>query len=152
MALRAKPRRRYSGIVILLGILATPLAVGSDLFDHNDSRDIANLEFREAAFELYQQHYLSSLLQFLHASNLPGAVSGNNDNKAFLADFLYQQKDLTDIRQLLVAGRLADAPLSKDETDVVLADLYLAVGLPKPADFDKWWPPKGYKPLPLAGS
>jgi outer membrane protein assembly factor BamD (BamD/ComL family) len=134
MALRAKPRRRYSGIVILLGILATPLAVGSDLFDHNDSRDIANLEFREAAFELYRYHYLSSLLQFLHASNLPGAVSGKNDNKAFLADFLYQQKDLSDIRQLLVAGRLADAPLSKDETDVVLADLYLAVGLPKPAE------------------
>ena len=21
------------------------------------------------------------------------------------------------------------------------------LGLPKPADFDKWWPPKGYKPL-----
>ena len=134
MALRARPRRRYSGIAILLGILATPLAVGSDLFDHNDSRDIANLEFREAAFELYRQHYFSSLLQFLHALNLPGAVSGKNDNKAFLADYLYQQKDLADIRQLLVAGRLADAPLSKDETDVVLADLYLAVGLPKPAE------------------
>jgi tripartite-type tricarboxylate transporter receptor subunit TctC len=26
------------------------------------------------------------------------------------------------------------------------------LGLPDPADFDKWWPPKGYKPLPLAGS
>ena len=134
MVLRAKPSRLYSGIVILLGILATPLAVGSDLFDHNESRNIANLEFREAAFELYQQHYLSSLLQFLHANDLPGAVSGKNDNKAFLADYLYQQKDLADIRQLLVAGRLADAPLSKDETDVVLADLYLAVGLPKPAE------------------
>jgi len=23
------------------------------------------------------------------------------------------------------------------------------LGLPTPADFDKWWPPKGYKPLPL---
>jgi len=23
------------------------------------------------------------------------------------------------------------------------------LGLPKPADFDKWWPPRGYKPLPL---
>ena len=21
------------------------------------------------------------------------------------------------------------------------------LGLPKPKDFDKWWPPKGYKPL-----
>jgi cellulose synthase operon protein C len=134
MVLRAKPSRLYSGIVILLGILATPLAVGSDLFDHNESRNIANLEFREAAFELYQQHYLSSLLQFLHANDLPGAVSGKNDNKAFLADYLYQQKDLADIRQLLVAGRLADAPLSKAENDVVLADLYLAVGLPKPAE------------------
>lgn len=134
MQLRARPRRRYSGLAILLGVLATPCAVGSDLFDRNDSRDIANLEFREAAFELYQQHYFSSILQFLQALNLPGAVSGRNDNKAFLADYLYQQKDPAAISQLLVAGRLADAPLSKDETDVVLADLYLAVGLPNPAE------------------
>lgn len=26
------------------------------------------------------------------------------------------------------------------------------LGLPDPADFDKWWPPKGYKPLALKGS
>ena len=26
------------------------------------------------------------------------------------------------------------------------------LGLPKPADFDKWWPPAGYKPLALTGS
>ena len=25
------------------------------------------------------------------------------------------------------------------------------LGLPDPADFDKWWPPKGYKPLALVG-
>jgi len=134
MQLRARPRRRWSGIMILLGIMATPFASGADFFDHNDARDIANLEFREAAFDLYQQHYFSSILQFLQARDLPGAVSGKSDNKAFLADYLYQREQLVDISQLLVAGRLADAPLSKDETDVVLADLYLAVGLPKPAE------------------
>ena len=134
MALRARPRRRYSGIVLLCGALTASCAMGSDLFDRNDSHDIANLEFREAAFELYQQRYFSSLLQFHQAINLPGAVAGKSDSKAFLADYLYQQKDLADIRQLLVGGRLADAPLSKDETDVILADLYLAVGLPKPAE------------------
>ena len=134
MALWARPRRRYSCIVLLYGALTTPYAVGSDLFDRNDSHDIANLEFRVAAYELYQQRYFSSLLQLHQAINLPGAVAGKSDNKAFLADYLYQQKELADIRQLLVGGRLADAPLSKDETDGVLADLYLAVGLPKPAE------------------
>jgi tetratricopeptide (TPR) repeat protein len=134
MALWVRPRRRYSGIVILLVILVTPYAAGDDLFDRSDSRDIANLEFRGAAFDLYQQRYFSSIQKFLQAIKLPGAVSGKSDDKAFLADYLYQQKDLADIRQILVADRLADAPLSKDETDVLLADLYLAVGLPNPAE------------------
>ena len=133
MTWRLRSRWR-SGVATLVGVLAIPLAVGSDIFDHNDSRDIANLEFREAAFQLYQHRYFSSLQQFLRAIDLPGAVSGGNSDKAFLADYLYEKKDLADIRQLLVAGRLADAPLGKDETDVLLADLYLAVGLPKPAE------------------
>ena len=134
MQLRARPRRLYAGIMILLGVASTPLAAGAELFDRNDSRDIANLEFRNGAFELYQQRYYSSLQQLLKALKLPGAVSGRSDNKAFMADYLYQKKQLSEFNQLLVGGRLADAPLSKDETDVVLADLYLAIGLPKPAE------------------
>jgi outer membrane protein assembly factor BamD (BamD/ComL family) len=134
MELRTRPRRLYAGIMILFGVAAMPFAVGADFFNRNDSHNIANLEFRNASFELYQHRNYSSLQQLLKALELPGAVSGRSDNKAFMADYLYQKKELSEFNQLLVGGRLADAPLSKDETDVVLADLYLAVGLPRPAE------------------
>ena len=127
---------RYSGSMTLLAILAAPFAADGQpqIFDRNASSTIANLEYRSAAFDLYQQRYFSSITQLLQAIRMPAAVSGRSDNKAFLADYLYQKNDLTGISELLIAGRLADAPLSKDETDVVLTDLYLALGLPKPAE------------------
>ncbi|MGA8146449.1 MAG: tetratricopeptide repeat protein [Gallionellaceae bacterium] len=119
---------------MLIGILAAPFAAGSNLFDRNDVRDTVNLEYRAAAYELYQKRYFSSIQQYLHALSLPGATAGRSDNMAFFSDYLYEERDLAYIRQILVAGRLADTPLSKDETDVVLADLYLAAGMPKPAE------------------
>ncbi len=134
MELRVRPRRICSAITILLGIMTTSHAGGADLLDHSDARNIANLGFRNAAFQLDQQHYFSSILQLLHARELPKAFAAHSDNKAFLADFLYDRKALTDFSKTLVAGRLADAQLSKDESDVVLADLYLAIGLPNPAE------------------
>lgn len=134
MVLQIRARKRYSGVMSLLAVLAASPAGAASAFDHSTPSAIANLEFRAAAYELYQQRYFSSTTQLLQAISMPGATSGRSDNKAFLADYLYQPRDLAGFSQLLIAGRLSDAPLSKDETNDVLADLYVAMGLPKPAE------------------
>lgn len=124
-----------AGIMIFIAVLMAPFAAGGVTPPMlNAAPGIANLEFREAVFGLYQQRYFSSISQLLQTIRLPGAISGKSDNKAFLADYLYQQHDLSSISELLIAGRLSDSLLSKDEADVVLADLYLDLGLPKQAD------------------
>ena len=135
MTLTVRTRVRRSGLVMLFAILAAPCAVGAaPNFNLPATHASVNLEFRVAAFDLYQQRYFSSINQLLTVIHQPGVAFGRSDNKAFLADYLYHPRDLSSISQTLIAGRLSDALLSKDETDVVAADLYLALGLTKPAE------------------
>ncbi|MGQ0580190.1 MAG: hypothetical protein ACT4PQ_14940, partial [Betaproteobacteria bacterium] len=54
----------------------------------------------------------------------------------------------------VVTGEAMDKKAARYETDraALFQDLKLAkktaqeLGLPSPEGFDKWWPPKGYKP------
>jgi hypothetical protein len=55
----------------------------------------------------------------------------------------------------VVTGEAMDKKAARYETDraALFQDLKLAkktakeLGLPSPEGFDKWWPPKGYKPV-----
>lgn len=123
---------RYAGIIAAIAVLAAPYAAGDEATDSKAA--ISKLEFRAAAFDLYRQRYLSSILQLLEAEQSPDTVFGKGDDKAFPADKLYRRDDLSGISPLLTTERLSDSPLSKDETDAVVADLYVALGLPKPAE------------------
>lgn len=133
---------RRAATATLFAALITPGIGGAapkprgeaDINTVNAAYAIANLEFREAAYDIYQRRYYSGISQLLDATRSANVIYGKSDSKAFLADFLYQQRNLTDILQILVGGRLSEALLSKDETDVVMADLYIALGMPRQAE------------------
>lgn len=136
MTLHQRARKRQARLLLWLAVAAAPAAVAAPVVAALQSppAPVAILEFHAAAFDLYQKHNLTSLIQLLRYREAPDAVFGKADNKAFLADFFYQQRDLASISPTLIAGRLPDSPLSRDEADVVLADLYLVIGLPQAAE------------------
>lgn len=100
-----------------VAMTATALAAASPT---GPKAAVAELEFHAAAFDLYQQHYLSSLLQLLEIQNSPDIIYGKSDGQAFIADHL--------------DGRLPTALVSQDQIKLVTADLYLALGLPDTAE------------------
>ena len=120
---------RYGGIFVAIAVLASPYTAGGEVTDANAAPALTKLEFRAAAFDLYRQRYLSSLLQLLETEQSPDTVFGKGGDQTFPAG------DLSGIGPLPMADRLSGSSLpSKDEADAVLADLYLALGLPKPAE------------------
>jgi tetratricopeptide (TPR) repeat protein len=134
MALYHPAWKRQAKRVLWLAFLAGPAAGAAPVIAGPAANPgIASLQLHAAAFDLYQQHNLTSLVELLRYRNTPKAAFGRADNKAFLADFFYQPPDLASISPTLIAGRLPDSLLSRDEVDVVLADLYLGIGLPVPA-------------------
>ena len=82
--------------------------------------------------------------------------------KAFIAAVNSDNfKAITKKRKLFIDIKLgADADRRAAQLESLTADTFARLGvkgaktaaelgLPKPADFNKWWPPQGYKPLPL---
>lgn len=134
MALQYPAWKRQAKLMLWLAFLAPP-AIGATPVAAGPAANpsIASLQLHAAAFDLYQQHNLTSLVELLRYRHAPKAAFGKADNKTFLADFFYQPPDLASISPTLIAGRLPDSLLSRDEIDVVLADLYLGIGLPAPA-------------------
>ena len=58
----------------------------------------------------------------------------------------YEVGEQIELDQVLLVANGSDAQIGRplvEGAKVNPADL----GIPRPEDFDKWWPPEGYKPL-----
>ena len=127
---RYPARMRQAKILLLLVFMASPAFGGNDA-SPKTAANTANLEFRAAAFDVYRQRYLSSLIQLLQMRNDPRLIFGDKDSQA---NYPYQRGDFADVSPFITADRLAHDPPSKNEIDGVVVDLYLAVGLPEAAE------------------
>jgi tetratricopeptide (TPR) repeat protein len=117
-----------------LVLLALPYTAGVAASDPNAAPAISNLEFRAAAFDLFRQRYFSSLMQLLQIRNAASTVFAKEDDNTMLADYFSHEHDSANISEPFVVDRLSNALLSKPEADVVIVDLYLALGMPNSAE------------------
>jgi outer membrane protein assembly factor BamD (BamD/ComL family) len=114
---------------------APTLKDGNGLNSADAQYAIADLEYRATLFDIYRRRYFSSINQLLQASRLPPrTMFGARDDNALFAGRLNQQHDLSDYLRTLAEGQLSATLLSRDDTDIIIADLYLATGMPKAAE------------------